>query len=174
MAINNTIPCQEWLRELRETLSYNPETGVFTWLKWRGAHAKAGSEAGATDSKGHRQIRFKMRLYLAHRLAWVMTHGRWPDREIDHINRNRSDNRLSNLRECSHRENSANRSMYKNNKSGVLGVCYYPKYQKWVAYIRADGRHKSLGYFDSLEDAEKARKDAEATFYGKFAPSNAA
>lgn len=174
MTTNKEPVSAEWLSELRDTLHYDPDTGRFMWLKWRGAKARAGSEAGATDSKGHRQIRFKMKLYMAHRLAWVLSYGRWPEAELDHINRVRADNRLVNLRECSHRENSANRSVYKSNTSGVPGVSFYPKYGKWTAQIRVAGKAKGLGYFDNMDDAIRARNEAVRTHYGEFAPEAAA
>ncbi|UOF81797.1 endonuclease [Caudoviricetes sp.] len=161
---------QEWLQRLRDALTYDSTTGEFRWTIWRGANAKAGSIAGGTDSKGHRQIRFEMKLYGAHRLAWVMTHGRWPDQELDHINRDRSDNRLLNLRECSHAENSKNRSIYSSNTSGIPGVSWYPKLNKWVAWITSDGKRKHLGYFANIGDAAAARQSAEAEIYGDFRP----
>lgn len=169
MTLTKTLDTN-WLSRLHETLRYDPVTGDFIWLKWRGSTAKPGSIAGATDSKGHRQIRFEGRLYLAHRLAWLMVHGRWPNGEIDHINRVRSDNRIENLRECSHAENSKNSSTYRNNRSGHRGVCFYTKYSKWNAYIRANGRHKNLGYFENIEDAIAARIAAESIYYGDFRP----
>jgi len=160
----------DFVERLRSALSYDPETGVFIWRKFRGCRAIVGSEAGTIDSKGHRQIRFEMRLIGAHRLAWIISHGRLPDGEIDHINRIRSDNRLCNLRECSHSENCRNRGIYSSNTSGVAGVSWYPKLGKWVAYIRAGAKRKHLGYFAEKDDAIAARAAAERDLFGSFAP----
>lgn len=163
----------EFLSRLRAALDYNQSTGVFTWKVWRGFKARAGSVAGATDSKGHRQIRFEGKLYLAHRLAWFMTYGRWPTPEADHKNGIRADNRIENLREVTHHQNSMNRGIYQSNSSGVPGVCWYRKTGKWTAYIREDGKNKNLGYFEKIEDAARARKQAEQRVYGKFSRGEA-
>jgi hypothetical protein len=150
----------QWLSRLRAAIDYDADAGTFSWKVFRGHTAKPGSLAGTLDSKGHRQIRFEGRLHLAHRLAWVMVNGKWPVGEIDHVNRVRDDNRIANLRECSHAENSQNRGTYSSNTSGVTGVSWFPKYGKWVAYIRA-GKRRHLGYFETFEAAVAARKAAE-------------
>lgn len=157
--------------DLRAYFSYDPETGQVS-RKVANGRWKAGQSVGGIDSKGHCQIRFRGRLYLAHRLIWVLHYGRWPEGEIDHINRDRSDNRIANLRECSHRENSRNRGVYASNTSGVSGVSWYGKLNKWVAYIRAGNKRTHLGYFENKDDAIKARRDAERTLFADFRPQH--
>ncbi len=94
-----------------------------------------------------------------------------PEAHIDHINGNSLDNRKINLRACSCPENTQNRTrMNSNNASGVHGVSWYSNYKKWVVYINVNKTRKTLGYYESLEDARKARTEAERIFYGEFAP----
>lgn len=90
--------------------------------------------------------------------------------EVDHKNRDRADNRRANLRECTHAENSFNRSLHKNNSSGYSGIYWNENQGKWVAQISVGGVRKHLGCFTDLEDAAKVRKEAELLYYGEFAP----
>lgn len=148
---------------LRELLHYDPDTGVFTWRVSRGGMAQAGSVAGTTHPQGYLRITVDRRLYLAHRLAFFYTHGRWPTNEIDHVNCVRSDNRLINLREATRSENKQNsRCAQMNSKSGLLGVCWDKRRGRWVAKITLDGNTMHLGYFDSSEEAHAAYLEAKA------------
>lgn len=96
----------------------------------------------------------------AHRIIWAMAHGRWPN-EIDHINGEKADNRLTNLREVTHQENQCNRKTDKDNKSGVMGVGWHKVRAKWRADIKVNGKHFHLGYFDNISDAVLARIEGE-------------
>lgn len=154
---------------IRERLDYDPETGVFVWrwceamrVQWNARYA--GTVAGADHPHGYRQIRIDGRKHLAHRMAWVIATGEWPDADIDHISGIKTDNRLSNLRAVSHAENQRNQAVPKNNTSGTVGVCWDKALGKWHARIKADGRHIHLGYFTGLADAVAARKAAEITY----------
>lgn len=89
---------------------------------------------------------------------------------IDHINRNPVDNRKENLRICSQSENSRNNSISKNNKSGVAGVSFGKKENKWKAYIKFNKKHIHLGCYDDFNEAVKARKEAEIKYFGEFVP----
>src|ERR1700731_2752322 len=93
---------------VNEVLSYDPETGIFRWKVKLSDRSPIGKRSGGHTSSGHWRIRVDGHYYLAHRLAWLLTHGVWPRDEIDHINRVRDDNRLANLREASHSQNHAN------------------------------------------------------------------
>lgn len=95
-----------------------------------------------------------------------MHYGEWPSQFLDHVNGDPTDNRIANLREVTNQENCKNKSINRNNKSGVIGVFFYDHggYQYWVAYIRAEGRHIGLGYFKRYEDAVAARKQAEIDY----------
>lgn len=147
---------------LRELLHYCPETGVFLWKVWRGGPAVAGSVAGGTDSKGYRQIKLDMRLYLAHRLAWLYVHGEFPSGHLDHVDRNPQNNSIANLRQCTHAENHQNTGVRADNTSGVTGVSFNKESAKWLAYINKGGRKHRLGLFETLEEAVAVRVAAKS------------
>jgi len=143
---------------LREVLSYDVGTGVFTW---RVKHAHARAIAGAKDYYGYCVIRIDGKLYKAHRLAWLYTHGEWPVKPLDHINQIKDDNRISNLREATQSENMHNIRLRSNNKSGVSGVVWRSDRNKWNARIKVGYKNFNLGLFADMADAIKARKAAE-------------
>jgi hypothetical protein len=141
---------------LKESLYYDPDTGIFTNLKSRGA-AKKGSVAGCKDSKGHSQIMLGNKRHQAHRLAWLYVHGNFPEKYIDHINEIKTDNRIVNLRLATCQENHQNQSSPQtNNTSGFRGVTWHKQHRKWMAQIMVNGKHKHLGYFDTAEQASEA------------------
>lgn len=117
---------------------------------------RKGQEAGALSGRGYRNIRIEGKYYLAHRLIWKLLYGEDPE-EIDHINGNRSDNRITNLRSVCHYENMRNRKRGSDNTSGVMGVSWHKVNSKWRARIGEE----LLGDFDKFEDAVAARKQAE-------------
>lgn len=147
---------------LKELLHCDPETGVFTWLKDRNQNVKAGDVAGG-NSNGYVRINISGKKYLAHRLFWFYLYGVWPS-EIDHINHNRSDNRLCNLRLVSRQENQRNRSINKNNTSGFPGVGWRKEVGKWQATITVSYEVKNLGHFDNISDAVEARRVANIRY----------
>lgn len=155
--------------ELHMFLKYEPETGVLTWVprtgKWssRWNSRYAGKQAGYMDAHGYRAVKLLDRAYLAHRVAWAMTHGEWPEC-VDHLNGNRSDNRLANLRSVSRKMNQRNQKMHSTNTSGRTGVCWAKKSQKWIATIKVDGRQTHLGYYENFDDAVIAREAAEQKY----------
>jgi hypothetical protein len=153
---------------LKELLSYDPETGVFTRLVGRsGPNARAGDVAGCNNGQGYVRIYVDGKPYKAHRLAWFYTHGVWPS-EMDHKNGNRSDNRIANLREVTRAENKANSSAYKNNTSGYVGVSLHKKSGQWIAQIQKDGKKQGLGYFPTPEVARAAYVEAAQRLFGEF------
>ena len=95
--------------ELKEFLDYNPYTGKFTWKKNVGKKKLVGKEAGYVNV--YVSIRFKKKLYQAHRLAWFWYYGEWPKEDLDHINSNKHDNRIVNLREATRGKNEANKPL---------------------------------------------------------------
>jgi len=143
---------------LKELLAYDPDTGEFMWRQTKG-RAKAGQLAGATDAYGYRVVRVDGVLYKAHRLAWLYTHGKWPDGLLDHINRVPDDNRLRNLREATQSENMHNAARC--TKSGVPGVRWRAERSKWVAQIRVGYRQHVIGSFACKDEAIRARRAAE-------------
>lgn len=146
---------------LREVLHYDPETGVFTWRVSTTHRVHVGERAGALKSNGYVQIGLHNKRYHAHRLAWLYVHGSWPPDELDHINRCRSDNRITNLRLASRSENNQNHGLSKRNSSGHTGVCWKRAVGLWSARIMRDYQEVHLGYFACISDAVAARKAAE-------------
>jgi hypothetical protein len=173
------LPPPELLRQL---LRYETDTGKLYWRErtpdmfsdqkhsaehicnaWNSRFS--GKEAfTATDSHGYKHGGLLGRQHLAHRAIWAMLHDEWPSGQIDHINGIRTDNRASNLRGVTNQENSANRKLPKNNKSGQIGVLFRHQLQKWQAVIRVNGTLISLGVFVQKTDAILARKKAEAKY----------
>lgn len=152
---------EQW--RLREALTYDSETGHFTWNVLR-PNAGIGTVAGSVGSTGYLIICLKNVRYCAHRLAWFYVHGVWPTRDIDHINHDRLDNRISNLRELSRRGNMQNQiRAHANNGTGALGV--RPHGQRFVARIKIDGKQKHIGVFASVEAASKAYIQAKRKFH---------
>lgn len=147
---------------LKEVLSYDPETGIFTWKKQLSSRGTPGSVAGSiSKSIGYRTIVIHKIRYLAHVLAWFYSTSEWPDDEIDHKNGIRSDNRLGNLRPSSHHQNMQNRhrSTRSTNSSGFLGVRLAnenPPHSRYVASIQHQGRNIRVGTFPTAEEASAA------------------
>ena len=120
--------------------------------------------AGTIGSNGYRQIKVNRKIYFAHRLIWLYFHGVWPRHQIDHIDHDRLNNRIENLREATRPENGRNKSTYKNNSSGVVGISWHKPSKKWQAQIRVNGKQIHLGNFKSKEEAARARKEAERRY----------
>ncbi len=147
---------------LRSLLSYNQETGEFYWREPK-PHRIMNKPLGKNNGTGYLQIGFhkdgEPLRFLAHRLAWLYVYGIWPEKGIDHIDHNRSNNRISNLREASIAQNNRNRSgkrsrkKIKNYTSQFIGVCWHKASKKWHAQINRDGKRCSLGTFDSEIEA---------------------
>ena len=155
--------------ELRDVLYYDPGTGVFTW---RGdtRNFKSGDVAGCAQGCDYRRIRINGTLYKAHRLAWLYMFGRWPVGQLDHINRNKTDNRISNLREASNSQNQAN--TIARGKSQFKGVSFSSATQKWRAGIKKNGVFKHIGFFKCEVEAARAYDATAKIVHGRFARPN--
>lgn len=156
------------LDEIKNYLSYDPLTGIFTRLKIhsnKGSHTRLiGKPTGNKSSNGYIQICVKRKNYPAHRLAWFFVHGVYPDTYLDHINGIKDDNRIENLRLSDPSSNMKNRRKNNNNSSGANGV-YSTESGKWRARIKINGELQNLGTFDTFEEALAARRYAD-TKYG--------
>ncbi len=151
------ITCEE----ARAALDYDPETGVLVWRINRKSNKVKGMPAGWLSEKGYICLCYNNIDYLAHRIIWLIYYGQWPNKQIDHINQDRSDNRISNLRDVSALENNRNHRLHKTNTSGVMGIYWDKQKRKWRARITVNGKKKSLGLFNDWLDAVSARKAAE-------------
>lgn len=166
---------------LHEALIYDSVSGELFWRKrprehfnddrgWRVFNTRYAEKQAGTVGKttGYVYVNFASGdLYAAHRLIWAMTTGEWPD-FIDHINGDRADNRLENIRPCSRSQNQCNRGVQKNNSSGFKGVHRHTD-GRWRARIKAGGKHIHLGLFDTPSLAHQAYLSATLRYHGKFA-----
>lgn len=153
---------------VKSLLNYERLTGVFTWKAGR-KPGTIGKVAGSIHHSGYQIIGIFGRYYMAHRLAWLIEHGEWPQSLIDHANGDRSDNRIDNLRCADFSENRRNSKINKNNRSGVKGVSWNSSIKKWHARIRHQGCYKHLGFFSDIELAELVINEARVKFHGEFA-----
>ena len=164
---------------LKESLEYNPETGIFTWRERPENHFKDGKRfnkeinckkwnsklsnkvAGTLNKIGYIAINIYDNIYLAHRLAFLYMEGYFPEYEVDHINRIRNDNRWCNLRHVTPMCNSQNCKILSTNTSGVIGVVFSKRTNKWIARLEVNGKQKNLGSYTNFDDAVKARYNEE-------------
>lgn len=121
----------------------------------------AGKEAFVTLINGYFGARIFGRCYYKHRAVWAFVYGEWPVHNIDHVNGDRTDNRIENLRDVPQAYNMRNAALPKTNSSGAIGVGWYGPRRKWTARIKVNKRNIHLGYFTTFSDAVEARKAAE-------------
>lgn len=153
---------------LLDVLHYDPQSGVFTWLKGR----RAGRKAGTITQQGYNQIKVDAKLYRANRLAIFYVTGHWPKNLVDHKNLMRSDDRFENLREATHSQNNVNRLPQSNNRSGRRGVYWQEAAGKWHVSVQHAGRRHYVGLFDTLEAASAAYDETALRLHGEFARPN--
>ena len=157
------------MSNLFQDLHYDPETGNFTWKRAGNNRISVGQTAGHLNLCGYIKITIGRRQYAAHRLAWLAIYGTWPNKLIDHINGDRSDNRIVNLRLATAAQNIQNaRSYARKTPNGLKGTSYDPRSGKWYAVVTVDKRRLHLGTFATSEDANAAYCAAAKQHFGQF------
>jgi hypothetical protein len=157
------------VEQARERFSYDPETGAICHRTIPGSanniawfnRAYAGKEISYRNSDGYIKLKALGQSVSAHRLAYALYYGKWPNGQIDHINGDKADNRITNLRVVTISDNNKNKAKQRNNTSGHVGVYYVPALNAWRARIKANGVYYDLGTHKDMADAISARKSAE-------------
>lgn len=149
---------------LRSYLKYDPISGKLIRL----TGSKAGKETGSLNPDGYVYVRLAGKQYIAHRIIWKIVTGKDPVAYLDHIDKNRSNNRWDNLREASLSDNAKNTKIRADNTSGVRGARWHKAAGKFVAEISVNGARKHLGVFETLEQAAEAYDEATKIFHGEF------
>lgn len=154
---------------VRSLLDYDPESGVLTWKAalYRRTDI-VGKQAGWRGSDGRIRLSVNHHQYLAHRVIWLMVTGAWPPEEVDHRDRDPSNNRWPNLRLASSSQNQANHGLQSNNTSGFRGVSFNKRTGLYVAYVFYNNKSQYLGYFHSAEAAYAARRVRAKELHGEF------
>lgn len=150
---------------LRELFDYDPETGIVTRKLCTANRQKIGEEVGHKYKRGYLQATINYVKYPLHRLIWVLQYGVWPKGDIDHIDRDRANNRLANLRDVSRSENMQNAGVSSANWSGYTGVAWDKSKCLWVAQIKANGKQLFLGRFKDPAAASTAYQAAKLIYH---------
>lgn len=150
-----------------DVMEYNPETGIVT-AKVGFSNRHAGMPIGSNTSYGYLATSLFGKKVQIHRLAWFLHYGEWPEMDIDHINGIKKDNRISNLRLATISQNQFNKPIQKNNSSGVKGVYWNKRDNKFIASVQHQGKKHTAGRFDDLESAKKAVEDLRIKLAGEF------
>jgi HNH endonuclease/AP2 domain len=144
--------------KLKEILDYDPSTGIFIWKISASPRSAIGSAAGFVHHTGYHLIKINKKQYPAHRLAWVYMYGSFPVDYIDHINGNKTDNRIVNLRNATNRENQQNQKRHRDGKKA--GVYFDTRRKKWIAIIQINRKRIYIGSFPTESDAHPAYLEA--------------
>jgi hypothetical protein len=153
---------------VKSILNYDPDTGEFTWKISPKFNVNIGDKAGGNHN-GYCRVSIKNKKYLTHRLAWLYVYGEFPDTHLDHINGDRGDCRISNLRKANYITNGYNRARPKNNTSGIKGVVWDKSANKWKVSIGVNGNKVYIGLFEDIELAELVATEARRKYHGEFA-----
>lgn len=156
-------PPENLIGRMRELLAYDISTGVFTWRRHHNSRARAGARAGTVYRNGYRVIGIDGRYFGEHRLAWLWVHGRIPEGQIDHINGDRADNRIANLRDVNASVNAQNQRRAHSDKRScrLIGATWDKWSGRWKAQIITNGKTVFARYFKSAEEAHAAYVEAK-------------
>lgn len=160
MATTDNLP------DFSSLFSYNQETGKIFW-KINSGRAFIGHEAGTTVTGGYRRVLINKKSYAVHKIVWWFEYGTW-SKELDHIDRNKTNNVITNLREATRSENCLNKIIQANNSSGIKGVHYCKTRAKWKVQMRKKGKCTIQRYFETKDEAVMFRKTNEQEYYGEF------
>ena len=149
----------------KELLHY--DNGKLYWKVTRPGKIKAGAPVGCDHCAGYRQVMIDRKRYLSHRVVFLLHHGYIP-KCLDHINGDKSDNRIENLREATIGENQYNRQANTNNTSGIKGVTWHTRNKRWQAQINVNSKPVYLGQFKSIEEAGEVVRRAREQLHGEF------
>jgi len=155
-------------QELLEVMDYDPITGIFIWKKCRKPQLN-GKPVGYSCRKGYLLTEVANQKYFLHKLAWYYVTGSYPTGIIDHIDTDKTNNKINNLREATINQNVWNMSISRRNTSGVKGISYDPQRKKWRATLMVDRKEVLHKRFDLLSDAEDAIREAREKFHGEYA-----
>src|SRR5215472_932811 len=154
---------------IKSYFDYSPETGQLRWIDRPARRIHIGDIAGFPDDQSRIKIGIGGKEYFAHRIIWVWVTGKWPDKEIDHINENPSDNRWANLREATPSQNHRNRGKQRNNTTGYKGVTFVRARNKYVAGVKLNGKRYNVGRtFSTAEEAYEAVCKLAAKLHGDW------
>lgn len=157
---------------IREYVNYCAETGDITWRISSRSKGKPGSLVGWIERNGYRSFELKRKPYKCHRVAWLLHYGTWPSGQIDHINGDKLDNRIENLRDVTQNQNLYNKPSYRNSTSPFKGVSYRKDYKKWRAVIQKDGKTSRIGHYDCEKEAALAYNYTAERLFGCYARFN--
>jgi HNH endonuclease/AP2 domain len=155
---------EAWIRQF---IAYDPMTGILSWKEKPNRNIVVGRAIGRPNQWGHMTFGFRGRTLMVHRVAWFLTYGKWPEHQIDHINRDPADNSLANLRDVPQSVNMQNTHLWrKNTNSGFPGVRYRSDRTRcWRSEIKVNGKTKSLGNFSTPEEAHAAYLSAKRSLH---------
>lgn len=156
---------EEIKQYIRDNFHYNHITGDL----WRNFH-NYYKIVGYFNDKKYLQVSVKCNMLKVHRVAWFLYYGEFPVNQIDHIDRNRSNNKIQNLREVTHDQNMLNKSMYHNSSTKLVGVSWHKTNKKYRAYIGFETKIIHIGYYSTAEEASAAYQKKAAELFGEFNP----
>jgi hypothetical protein len=159
----NLLTCER----LNDLLYIDIEKGVFIWKANKGGKGKKNKEAGTLMANGYMKIGIDDKEYLSHRLMWLYVYGKFPETNLDHIDRCRTNNCITNLRLATPKQNAENMFRTSTNTSGYRGVHFNKRLNKkpWSANITHNGKTIHIGYFQTAEEASSARKSTENLYF---------